>query len=143
MYRHILVGLDETVGAQQAFQVALDLARLHNATLTLLSVEEHLPHYAASVGEVDETVQELNARFRQVQAAALERATAQGVEVDTVITAGATAQVITRTAQAGGHDLIVIGAIRHGSLWSGLLGTTADRVVETAPCRCWSSGARH
>src|SRR6266545_4617426 len=134
MYRHILVGIDETVGAQQAFQVALDLAHLHGATLTLLSIEEHLPHYAASVGEVDETVQELGARFRAVQAAAVERATAQGVEVDTVITAGATAQVITRTAQAGGHDLIVIGASRHGSLWSGVLGTTADRVVETAPC---------
>ena len=134
MYRHILVGIDETVGAQQAFEVALDLARLHRATLTLLSVEEHLPHYAASVGEVDETVQELSARFRQVQATATERAAAQGVEVDTLITAGSTAQLITRTAQTGGHDLIVIGASRHGSLWSGVLGTTADRVVETAPC---------
>jgi CBS domain-containing protein/nucleotide-binding universal stress UspA family protein len=134
MYRHILVGVDETAGAQQAFATALDLARIHGATLTLLSVEEHLPHYAASVGEVDETVQELNARFRLVQAAAMERATAHGVPVDTLIAAGATAQVITRTAQASGHDLIVIGASRHGSLWSGLLGTTADRVVETAPC---------
>jgi CBS-domain-containing membrane protein len=28
----------------------------------------------------------------------------------------------------------VIGAGRHGSLWSGLLGSTADRIVETAPC---------
>src|SRR5581483_6905009 len=99
MYRHILVGIDETVGAQQAFDVALDLARLHGATLTLLTVEEHLPHYAASVGEVDETVQELSARFRQVQATATERSTAQGVEVDTLITAGSSAQVITRTAQ--------------------------------------------
>jgi CBS domain-containing protein/nucleotide-binding universal stress UspA family protein len=134
MYRHILVGIDATDGAQQAFVTALDLARIHGATLTLLSVEEHLPHYAASVGEVDETVRELNARFRQVQAAAVERATAQSVPVDTVIAAGAAAQVITRTAQAGGHDLIVIGASRHGSLWSGVLGTTADRVVETAPC---------
>jgi CBS domain-containing protein/nucleotide-binding universal stress UspA family protein len=134
MYRHILVGIDATVGAQQAFVTALDLARLHGATLTLLSVEEHLPHYAASVGEVDETVQELSARFRAVQATAVARATEQSVEVDTVIAAGAAAQVITRTAQAGGHDLIVIGASRHGSLWSGVLGTTADRVVETAPC---------
>src|SRR6266480_3505044 len=99
MYRHILVGIDETAGAQQAFATALDLARIHGATLTLLSVEEHLPHYAASVGEVDETVQELNARFRLVQAADMERATAQGVPVDTLIAAGATAQVITRTAQ--------------------------------------------
>ena len=28
----------------------------------------------------------------------------------------------------------MIGAGRHGPLWSGLLGATADRVVETAPC---------
>ena len=37
MYRHILVGIDATVGAQQAFVTALELARLHDATLTLLS----------------------------------------------------------------------------------------------------------
>ena len=70
MYRHILVGLDESAGAQQAFERAMELARLHGAALTLLSVEEPLPAYAADVGEVAETVEELNARFRQVQQAA-------------------------------------------------------------------------
>src|SRR6266545_4095707 len=134
MYRHILVGFDESAGAQEAFTAALELARIHGATLTLLSVEEHLPHYAADVGEVEETAQELSARFRAVQAIAARRAAAQGLAVETLIMAGSAAPVITRTAQAGGYDLIVIGAGRHGSLWSGLLGATADRVVETAPC---------
>jgi CBS domain-containing protein/nucleotide-binding universal stress UspA family protein len=134
MYRHILVGLDENPGAQQAFATALELARLHGATLTLLSVEEHLPHYAASIGEVMETDAELSERFRQVQAAAVQAAAAQGIQADTLIVAGTTAQVIARTAQAGGYDLIVIGAGQHGGLWSSLLGSTADRVVDLAPC---------
>jgi len=134
MYRHILLGLDESDGAQHALAAALELARIHGATLTLLSVEEHLPHYAASVGEVEETVQELNARFRQIQEAAVRQATAQGQQVETLVVAGSAAQTITRTAQTGGYDLIVIGAGRHGALWSGLLGSTADRIVETAPC---------
>jgi nucleotide-binding universal stress UspA family protein/CBS domain-containing protein len=134
MFRHILVGLDESPGAQQAFESAMALALLHGATLTLLSVQEHLPMYAASVGEVDETVQELDARFRQLQQAAVQQAAEQHLQVDAVSQAGSAAQTITRTAQAGGYDLIVIGAGKHGSLWSGLLGSTADRVVDTAPC---------
>jgi len=134
MFRHILIGLDESAGARQAFESAMELARIHGATLTLLSVEEHLPAYAASVGEVEETVRELDARFRQLQNAAVQQAAEQHLNVDTLIQAGSAAQTITRTAQAGGYDLIVIGAGKHGALWSGLLGSTADRVVETAPC---------
>jgi len=134
MYHHILVGLDESAGAQQAFESAMELARIHGATLTLLSVEEHLPEYAAVMGEVQETIAELNARFRQVQQAAVERAHTLGLAIDTLILAGSAAQAITRTAQAGGYDLVVIGAGKHGALWSGLLGSTADRAVETAPC---------
>src|SRR6266540_879034 len=102
MYRHILVGFDESAGAQHALTAALELARIHGATLTLLSVEEHLPHYAASVGEVDETVQELDARFRQIQQAAVRQAAAQGQPLETLVVAGSTAQTITRTAQTGG-----------------------------------------
>ncbi len=134
MYRHILVGLDESAGAQQALESAIDLAVVHDATLTLLSVEEHLPVYAASIGEVEETEQELSARYQQVQQIAVQRATGRGVQVETLIYAGAAAQTITRAAEAGGYDLIVIGAGKHGLLWSGLLGSTAVRVVETAPC---------
>ncbi len=134
MYRHMLVGMDESAGAQQAFTTALDLADLHGATLTLLSVEERLPRSGAPVGEVDEIMPELGARFRQMQQRAVQRAMARRVPVDTVIAAGSAAQTITRMAQAGGYDLIVISASRHGPLWSGLLGTTADRLVERAPC---------
>jgi len=133
MYRHMLVGLDESAGARQAFETALDLAGIHRATLTVLSVEEHLPA-DATVGEVDETTQELDARFHQVQGAAMQQAIAHGVRADSAIAAGSVAQTIARTARAGGYDLIVVGASRHGSLWSGLLGTTTDRIVEIAPC---------
>lgn len=134
MYRHILVGLDGSTGAQEAFESAMELASVHAATLTVLSVEEHLPVYAASVGEVEETARELTARFHHIQRAAVQRAAARRLTVDSLIYAGSAAQTITRAAQAGGYDLIVIGAGKHGSLWNGLLGSTADRVVETAPC---------
>ncbi|HEX9374493.1 MAG TPA: universal stress protein, partial [Roseiflexaceae bacterium] len=101
MYRHMLVGMDESAGAQQAFTTALDLADLHGATLTLLSVEERLPRSGAPVGEVDEIMPELGARFRQMQQRAVQRAMARRVPVDTVIAAGSAAQTITRMAQAG------------------------------------------
>jgi CBS domain-containing protein/nucleotide-binding universal stress UspA family protein len=134
MYRHVLVGLDESAGAWQAFETALDLAETHGATLTLLSVEEHVPDDATMVGDADEIIQELETRFHRVQAAAIQRATGVGVRADAAIAAGSVAQMITRTARAGGYNLIVVGASRHGSLWGSLLGTTADRIVEIAPC---------
>jgi nucleotide-binding universal stress UspA family protein len=96
------LGLGDSDGAQHALIAALELARIYGATLTLLSVEEHLPHYAASVGEVEETVQELNARFRQIQQAAVRQAAAQGLQVETLVVAGSAAQTITRTVQAEG-----------------------------------------
>src|SRR5919202_1470185 len=106
MYRHILVGLDEGAGAQQAFESAMELARVHGATLTVLSVEEHLPVYAASIGEVEETVQELSTRFHQLQQGAVQQAAARGLAVETLIRAGPVAQTITRAAQTGGQGLI-------------------------------------
>jgi len=54
MYRRILVALDGSEAARKALQAALVLARTHGAHLHALGVEERLPRYAATVGEVEE-----------------------------------------------------------------------------------------
>ena len=59
MFRHILVGLDGSEAAQLAFNRALELASQTGGEVTVLSVEERLPAYAASVGEVEETKREV------------------------------------------------------------------------------------
>lgn len=129
MYHRILVALDGTPASEQALKQAVALARLTGAALTALSVEEKLPAYAASVGEVQEAKQEMDAFFARVQAAAVQEAQAAGVALQTVVRAGRAAQIIVALAQEGDFDLVVVGTgDGHG------LGGTADRVAESAAC---------
>jgi len=129
MYRRILVAFDGTPAAEQALKQAVALARLTGAALTALSVEEKLPAYAASVGEVQEAKQEMDAFFARVQAAAVMVARAEGVVLQTVVRAGRASQVIVRYAEEGDFDLVIVGAGEGRSL-----GGTADKVTESAPC---------
>lgn len=55
MFKHILIGFDGTPGSEQALKLGVALASMTGASLVALSVEEKLPAYAASVGEVEET----------------------------------------------------------------------------------------
>ncbi len=54
MVRHILVGLNGSEEANRALAEALWLAAASGGEVWALSVEERLPAYAASVGEVEE-----------------------------------------------------------------------------------------
>jgi CBS domain-containing protein len=129
MFKRILVAFDGTPGSEQALTQAIALARLTGAALTALSVEEKLPAYAASAGEVEETLRQMEAYFAKIHAEAQQRARASGVALETALRAGAAAPTIVRFADEGGFDLIVIGADgRRG------LGGTADKVAESAPC---------
>ncbi len=129
MFKYILVAFDGTPGSEQALKYAITLAHLTGAALTALSVEEKLPAYAASVGEVEEAKREMDAYFGKIQTAAVEQARAAGVTLATVVRAGRAAQTIVRFAEEGGFDLVVIGADGQRGL-----GGTADKVAESAPC---------
>ncbi len=128
MFRHILVGLDGSDAAQRALQRAIELAKHDGGELTALSVEERLPAYAASVGEVAETKREMDAYFQKIQDAARQAAQEQKVALRTLIAAGHAVDTLVRYAREGGFDLIVLGSGRRG------MGSAADRVAEQAPC---------
>ncbi len=133
MYHRILVGLDGSMAGRQALEVALDLAKVNAASVTVISVEEKLPAYAATVGEVEESRQQMNKYFHRLQQAALVRARQVGIHLEGVILAGNAAQTIARYADREGFDLVVVGAAGHGE-HAGHIGGTADRVAEQATC---------
>lgn len=128
MFRHILVGLDGSDAAQAALKRALELAAQAGGGVTVLSVEERLPAYAASKGEVEETKREMDAYFQKLHDAAKQQAHEQNISLRTMIAAGHAAETIVRYAREGGFDLIVLGSGRRG------MGGTSDRVAEQAPC---------
>lgn len=54
MFARALVAFDGSAGSRRALELGLQLAAEHGTAVTVLTVEAHLPHYAATVGEMDE-----------------------------------------------------------------------------------------
>ena len=132
-FEKILVAIDGSECSNRAFAKAIELAKLTGAQLTALAIEGPLPAYAATIGEVDEVKREKDLFFNALAAAAREQAAQGGVEIDVDVRAGHAAEVISEVAAAGHYDLVVLGHRGH-FLRDHLLGSTADRVAEHAPC---------
>lgn len=133
-YRRILVPLDGSQGSWKAFRKALLLAREQGAEITVLSVEEHLPHYPATVGEVQEEKEQENNYFAQIHTQAVSLAREQGLDVTTETLIGHAAHTIVRYVEEQEFDLIALGHSGHSGVWGMLLGSTTARVVDHAPC---------
>jgi nucleotide-binding universal stress UspA family protein len=132
-FERILVAIDGSECSDRALEKALELAALAGARVTALAVEGPLPAYAATVGEVDEVKREKDAFFRRLARAAQVQAEAAGIEMDVDIRPGHASEMISHVAEAGRYDLVVLGHRGH-FVRDRLLGSTADRVAEHAPC---------
>jgi nucleotide-binding universal stress UspA family protein len=132
-FEKILVAIDGSECSNHAFAKALELAALAQAHVTALAVEGPLPAYAATVGEVDEVKREKDTFFRALAAQARLEGENAGIEIDVDVRPGHAAELITRVAEEGGYDLVVLGHRGH-FVRDRLLGSTADRVAEHAHC---------
>lgn len=135
--RKILCPVDFSEPSREAVHYASDLAVQFGAELTLLSVY-HVPGYAMPDGvlvagpealtEIAADVDDQLERFRV-------EAVARGASnVLTESAMGAPHVEIVRYARENDHDLIVIGTHGRTGLKHVLLGSTAEKVVRTAPC---------
>lgn len=134
MFQKILVGVDGSDAAKHALDQALDLAALTDGTVHAISVEEHLPAYAATVGEADEQKQLANQYFRVLYADVQRIAAAKDMMVMYKVVPGHAVDVLVHQATIGAYDLIVLGHTGHSRLHTVFLGSTANRVTELAPC---------
>jgi nucleotide-binding universal stress UspA family protein len=132
-FERILVAIDGSDCAGRALAKALELSGLTHARLTALAIEGPLPAYAATIGEVEEVKREKDLFFEALARAAREQAEQAGVALEIDVRPGHAATVISEVAAAGGYDLVVLGHRGH-FLRDHLLGSTADRVAENAPC---------
>ena len=134
MFRTIVVGVDGSDSSRRALETTLELASLTGSAVHVVSVEEHIPVYAATVGEVDDEVEFENSYYRQVHADATKLAAARKMILSFDVVRGHAADQLVRVAAARHADLLVMGHKGHSKLHHFLLGSTADRVVEHAPC---------
>src|SRR5437763_7227065 len=132
-FERILVAVDGSEASDRAFAKALELARVADAHLTALAIEGPLPAYAATIGEVEEVKREKDMFFDGLAARVREEAEHAGIQLEVDLRRGHAAEVISEVAAAGRYDLVVLGQRGH-LLRDHLLGSTADRVAEHAPC---------
>src|SRR5204862_6654299 len=85
MFRKILVAYDGSAGARAALRVGIGLAKSLGAELRSISVVEHLLHYAASVGKVQDATERVDEYFRVLPKEARDQAALPAIERQTVI----------------------------------------------------------
>jgi nucleotide-binding universal stress UspA family protein len=134
MFEKILIANDGSAGAIRALRVAVDLAKKYGAELHSISVEEKLPHYAATVGEVEEVKREADRYFKKVNDEAAEIALKEGVELHTHVRAGHGVETIVGLAKEGAFDLLIIGFVGHSRLFETVWGSTSRSITRHAPC---------
>ena len=128
MFKKILIANDGSASAKNALQVAIDLAKKYNA------VEEGVPHYAATIGEVEEFKQEANNYFRKVNEEATEMARKEGVELHTKVLPGHEVETIVNYTKDGKFDLLVIGFMGHSKIFGRVWGSTSQNITKLSPC---------
>ena len=134
MFRKVLVSNDGSEGAKKALPVAIDLAKRYDAELHEICIEEHLPHYAATIGEVVEAKQEATDFFRQVTRDAELLAKAYGIRLTSHVVPGHVVEAIVQFVKDHGFDVLVIGFMGHSRIFDRIWGGTSQNVTRLASC---------
>ena len=134
MFRKVLVGNDGSEGAKKALQTAIDLATRYGAELHEICIEAHLPHYAATIGEVVEAKQEATDYFRQVTRDAELVAEAHGIRLTSHVLPGHEVETIVQFVKDRGFDVLVIGFMGHSRIFDHIWGGTSQNLTRLASC---------
>ena len=134
MYKRLLVACDASEGSQIAVVHAAILAKKLGAELSALWVRGSLPHYPETIDEVAQEEESAREFFADIKTKLNTVASVEGVTFQAEMRAGHPAQQIVAAALDLDIDLIIVGSRGHSRLWGELLGHTADRINENAPC---------
>lgn len=129
----VLVPTDGSERSMKAVEMAVKMAEKESAEVTLLSIA----HYAT--GDFEAFPADLQARFELAAKNALEKAKAlfdqKGLKVETRLEYGIIpGNNILKLAEEGGFDQIIIGSTGVTGLTRLIMGSTALKVAQHAPC---------
>ena len=129
----IIIGCDGSQESRDALAFGARMARQTRAHLTLVAAFPHLhPHagweaFELALGRKSDPI------FARARTELGPRA--GGVPVHELpMGDGSTAALLSRVAEGESADLVVLGSTHRGPLTRALLGSTADRVIRSAPC---------
>lgn len=132
MFERILVPIDDSENSNRAIKDAVKIAKLTNATVTLIHV------YPAGKTILTSDRQHFYELQKEECKKKLEKgksiAKAEGLDVETIMLGGDPVEQIITVAKEGKFDLIVIGARGVSKLTALILGSVSQGVVNNAPC---------
>jgi nucleotide-binding universal stress UspA family protein len=135
MFKRFLLAYDGSDDARKGLEAGIKLAKLHQAELVALAVQEKPPGFA---GTMDKKAMKEKAvayqHCEQYLEEAQKRAHKAGVELKTEIRMGHPAMTIVEVATEGRFDLVLVGHAGLSQVFRSLLGTTAEKVSRHAPC---------
>jgi nucleotide-binding universal stress UspA family protein len=135
-WNRVVVGVDGSEGSRLALGVALEQARQHDATLTVLTTWTQ-PYSAGAPGYsslqwISEADLSSVAKQQQADALAAVLGAEPSLKVEQEVVEGHPAQELLVAAE--GADLVVVGSRGHGGFVGMLLGSVSQQVVAHAPC---------
>ena len=142
MFERIVVGTDGSETATQAVKTAVELAKLSNAKLEIVSAYEPVPQSrlrqeeSGISGDLSHTVNPREDVELVLDNAAAE-AKKQDVEVITHPREGDPADAILDVAEEHGADLVLVGNKGMTGARRFLLGSVPNKISHHAPCDVW------
>jgi nucleotide-binding universal stress UspA family protein len=131
MFKHILVPTDFGEPAEQALELAIELAGKFDAKLTLLHAYS-LPSMPYTSG-LALPMEEIADAAEEALENALERARKRYPRCEGLVQAGAASERILAVTKESGVDLIAMGTHGRRGLSRFMLGSVAERIVRTSP----------
>ena len=135
MFKHILLATDGSPASEHAAKLAIDLARVHGAKVTVLYVVDPYPYlgigeanpygFQAYMAAAQEHAAQAHAKVVAMCGEGADKVTMQSRIVEDMTAASG----IVKTAKDEGADLIVVGSHGHTGLTRLMLGSVATKVV--------------
>ncbi len=138
MIRKILVAYDNGIKSQKALDMAMDIARLNQAEICILTSVK-MPQFITSVASrdmLDKLEEQSRDYFDNILKDAEEKVKKEGIAVRSVIFQDSPGEAIVRFAQKEKVDLIAIGSHNRKPVERFLLGlgSVSNYVINHAPC---------
>lgn len=132
--KRLLLATDFSDWARRAEEYACALAASWQASLTVMTVLEFPPgmdpNYAVNKQYLTDRMSEASAQLAEFKHGAY----ARGIAATTRMATGLPSEEVSIAAQAEDTDLVIVGTRGKSGLAHVLLGSTAERLIRTAPC---------